>query len=524
MKRLLSLIMSTLLFSVPVFSKTVSVKLGDQSKLSNVLEKMKINGYEIDTIVIKGYLAESEYATLRDYINNGKLRGVDLSAVENMVSVPENAFSTTKANAAPGKVRGAAGETLVTKLEMVRLPSTVRGISRRAFFMTTLRSIELPKLSYIGSEAFSGCSELKSVTFHQMDTPYVVDGHAFDNIPAGATLNVPAGAAEAYRNAADFSRFSDIKEDGKLFVTKEFNLSESSQPLEQQIGESMLKVDSIRITGCLAHSDVKALRVNACYGRLSGIDLSGCRIEGDKLPSSAFLSIDDEPYSPTESYLMGLAYNLRYLRLPEGLKTIGGNALRSVNLLGFNMPSTVENIDDGAFQYATLGGDLVIPEGVTHLPFQAFDDTRVEGNIYLPSTLANVDTYGLGIKVDKNNRTKEKNYYYNRMIPPVRKEGANDYYPLGDFDPIKNATGWTLYVPVGAKAAFAADEHWGKFPNIVETPELDGGTSAIGGVRTADAAADKEQRIYTLDGRYVGKDMDRLGKGVYVVGGKKIVR
>ena len=154
MKKLLSLIMSTLLFSVPVFSKTVSVKLGDQSKLSNVLEKMKINGYEIDTIVIKGYLAESEYATLRDYINNGKLRGVDLSAVENMVSVPENAFSTTKANAAPGKGRGAAGEMLVTKLEMVRLPSTVRGISRRAFFMTTLRSIELPKLSYIGSEAF----------------------------------------------------------------------------------------------------------------------------------------------------------------------------------------------------------------------------------------------------------------------------------------------------------------------------------------------------------------------------------
>ena len=88
--------MSTLLFSVPGFSKTVSVKLGDQSKLSNVLEKMKINGYEIDTIVIKGYLAESEYATLRDYINNGKLRGVDLSAVENMVSVPENAFSTTR--------------------------------------------------------------------------------------------------------------------------------------------------------------------------------------------------------------------------------------------------------------------------------------------------------------------------------------------------------------------------------------------------------------------------------------------
>ena len=77
---------------------------------------------------------------------------------------------------------------------------------------------------------------------------------------------------------------------------------------------------------------------------------------------------------------------------------------------------------------------------------------------------------------------------------------------------------------MGAKAAFAANTDWGKFPNIVETPELDGGTSAIGGVRTEDAAVDKEQRIYTLDGRYVGKNMDRLGKGVYVVGGQKVVR
>ena len=89
---------------------------------------------------------------------------------------------------------------------------------------------------------------------------------------------------------------------------------------------------------------------------------------------------------------------------------------------------------------------------------------------------------------------------------------------------LPQAPNWTLYVPVGAKAAFAANTDWGKFPNIVETPELDGGTSGIDAAEVETIAADKALKIYTLDGRYVGKDMDRLGKGVYIVGGKKIVR
>ena len=82
---------------------------------------------------------------------------------------------------------------------------------------------------------------------------------------------------------------------------------------------------------------------------------------------------------------------------------------------------------------------------------------------------------------------------------------------------------WTLYVPVGAKVAFAADENWGLFPNIVETPDLTGGMSGITATTTS-IVKTKAAHIYTLDGRYVGTDMNCLGKGVYVVEGKKVVR
>ena len=35
--------------------------------------------------------------------------------------------------------------------------------------------------------------------------------------------------------------------------------------------------------------------------------------------------------------------------------------------------------------------------------------------------------------------------------------------------------------------------------------------------------ADKDASIYTLDGRYLGTDASKLGKGVYVIGKKKVV-
>ena len=35
--------------------------------------------------------------------------------------------------------------------------------------------------------------------------------------------------------------------------------------------------------------------------------------------------------------------------------------------------------------------------------------------------------------------------------------------------------------------------------------------------------ADKDASIYTLDGRYLGTDANKLGKGVYVIGKKKVV-
>lgn len=44
------------------------------------------------------------------------------------------------------------------------------------------------------------------------------------------------------------------------------------------------------------------------------------------------------------------------------------------------------------------------------------------------------------------------------------------------------------------------------------------------GISTVSGKAQKAARIYTLDGRYVGTDLQQLGHGLYIVNGKKVVR
>lgn len=51
------------------------------------------------------------------------------------------------------------------------------------------------------------------------------------------------------------------------------------------------------------------------------------------------------------------------------------------------------------------------------------------------------------------------------------------------------------------------------------------GTNVVDGIRTLTVSGRQQpDAIYTLDGRYVGTDLNRLGRGVYVKGGKKVVK
>ena len=64
------------------------------------------------------------------------------------------------------------------------------------------------------------------------------------------------------------------------------------------------------------------------------------------------------------------------------------------------------------------------------------------------------------------------------------------------------------------------------FPNIIDTPELNGQSTGIEGVRTETTDNGSATRIYTIDGRRIatGAGISSLPHGMYIVNGKKVVK
>ena len=169
-----------------------------------------------------------------------------------------------------------------------------------------------------------------------------------------------------------------------------------------------------------------------------------------------------------------------------------------------------------------LGGTLSIPEGVTVLQPETFENCRLITQINLPSTLEEMGDLSLCLH-QAEWMWKLTTVRINRKTPPVMMK-ESDKFAFGYDEVLERVSigNCTLYVPVGSRAAYMASPMWRDFLNIIETPELDGGTSGI--AATVAFAVKPSDHIYTLDGRYVGTDMSNLGKGVYVVNGKKVIK
>lgn len=90
-------------------------------------------------------------------------------------------------------------------------------------------------------------------------------------------------------------------------------------------------------------------------------------------------------------------------------------------------------------------------------------------------------------------------------------KNSDNSYALGiPITQIKRSKGSVSFLVCGGDANNVIDN---TFKGVVD---------GINGVTVADKTRDN--RIYSIDGRYLGTDASTLGKGIYVVGGKKIVK
>ena len=293
------------------------------------------------------------------------------------------------------------------------IPEGVKTIGDGAFQYCGLKRIELPStLTAIGDKAFFYNSLATVVT--RMETPCTVGEKAFnftkwvDGVSTEsfttATLYVPVNSKKAYAQADVWKNFSPI------YAGEPGELTQNGITYYYITGEGFATV----IKGdreVLVDQDVT-------------------------IPSN--ITVDEKDYS---------------------VKYIADEALYSISMKSLTIEPGVEEIGMRAFCYSSMGGTIVIPEGVKTIGEGAFQSCGLK-RIELPSTLTNI-----------GNQAFVYNSYLETVVTHMETpcdiaENAFNFTEWVDGVSTELFTTATLYVPVNSKTAYAQAETWKNFSPI----------------------------------------------------------
>ena len=187
--------------------------------------------------------------------------------------------------------------------------------------------------------------------------------------------------------------------------------------------------------------------------------------------------------------------------IPANVEAILYHAFNDAEIgsLEFEEGSHLKEIEWEGFYNATFKSPLVLPEGLETLGKMVIKDAT---DITI---LASVT------KMDNLNVWGNLKHLHVSWPEPLKVEEL-----LLDYSNVKRAT---LHVPVGTKLLYTKAEGWKTFGKIVE------GNDDDTAIKTVNSGKHQADAIYTLDGHRVDVSNDSLlPRGIYIIGGKKVIK
>lgn len=256
----------------------------------------------------------------------------------------------------------------------INLPNSLKTIGDGAFSFTGIRTLVLPNtVTYLGEEAFMGCSSLATITLS--DSLEMMGENVFNGISKNVKLTK--------KNAVGYL---SSPSNPYMMAYSKVNATTTEAPTPFVIEEGTKFIHSRAFTNC----DVRELVLPNSVVFIGELAYSGCGnltsvVLGTgvlHIGSSAFKDCDDLHYFTIQSAVNSMGgwifQNSIYLyeiNLGDKIETIGAQMLMgSIYISEITIPNSVTSIGQGAFLSCTALKKVVIGDGVTAIPQDAFQN------------------------------------------------------------------------------------------------------------------------------------------------------
>ena len=249
----------------------------------------------------------------------------------------------------------------------LNLPASLISIGEAAFATTKITAVTIPaSVTSIEKYAFSGCSQLSSLTFADGSQLETIKDEAFKNTAIEGVLTLPASLTSIGWAAFGATKITAV------------NFPASVTTIGQQAFDGCSNLATLNFAdgSQLETIGIKAFIRTALSGNLDNLPASLKSI-GVKAFSELAITAVTIPASVTtiedEAFL--LCNSLATLTFADNsqLKTIGNSAFKGTAISGElnNLPASLESIGNAAFNGLTITG-VVIPASVTTIGDYAF--------------------------------------------------------------------------------------------------------------------------------------------------------